>query len=71
MQTIVGEGVHLHVFLLIVVRILAPGNGYTGGHSWTQDYTGNSPASSTVMYKIKDPLNNTGKHVHITHQYQY
>lgn len=47
--------------MLTFDRILAPGNGYTGGHSWTQDYTGNSPASSAVMYQITDPVNNTGK----------
>ncbi|KUJ12934.1 cellulase-domain-containing protein [Mollisia scopiformis] len=44
--------------------IIAPGNGYTGGHSWTQEYTGNSPASSTVMYKITDPINNTAFDIH-------
>ncbi|KAH8672843.1 glycoside hydrolase superfamily [Tricladium varicosporioides] len=44
--------------------ILAPGNGYTGGHSWTQDYSGNSPASSAVMYKITDPVNNTAFDIH-------
>jgi endoglucanase len=44
--------------------ILAPGNGYTGGHSWTQDYSGNSPASSAVMYEITDPINNTAFDIH-------
>ncbi|KAN0101437.1 glycoside hydrolase family 5 protein [Hyaloscypha variabilis] len=44
--------------------IIAPGNGYTGGHSWTQSYTGNSPASSAVMYKITDPVNNTALDIH-------
>lgn len=44
--------------------IIAPGNGYTGGHAWTQDYTGNSPASSAVMYKIQDPINNTAFDIH-------
>lgn len=44
--------------------ILAPGNGYTGGHSWTQSYAGNSPASSEVMYKIQDPINNTAIDIH-------
>ncbi|KIM98529.1 glycoside hydrolase family 5 protein [Oidiodendron maius Zn] len=44
--------------------ILAPGNGYTGGHSWTQDYTGNSPASSAVMYMITDPKNNLAFDIH-------
>ena len=41
-------------------RILAPGGGWTGGHSWTESYTGNSPANSEVMFKITDPVNNTG-----------
>lgn len=44
--------------------ILAPGNGYTGGHSWTTAWTGNSPASSDVMYKLTDPLNNTAFDIH-------
>jgi len=44
--------------------IIAPGNGYTGGHSWTTAYTGNSPASSDVMYKITDPINNTAFDIH-------
>ncbi len=44
--------------------IIAPGNGYTGGHSWTQSYTGNSPASSTVMQMITDPVNNTAFDIH-------
>lgn len=44
-------------------RILAPGNGWTGGHSWVESYPGNSPASSEVMHKIVDPANNTGTYV--------
>ncbi|TAQ84851.1 hypothetical protein B7494_g6824 [Chlorociboria aeruginascens] len=44
--------------------IIAPGNGYTGGHSWTQSYSGNSPASSAVMYQITDPANNTAFDIH-------
>jgi len=44
--------------------IIAPGNGYTGGHSWTQNYTGNSPPSSAVMQKITDPVNNTAFDIH-------
>ncbi|KAL5328087.1 hypothetical protein ACEPPN_005795 [Leptodophora sp. 'Broadleaf-Isolate-01'] len=44
--------------------VLAPGNGWTGGHSWVQAYTGNSPASSEVMYKITDPVNNTAFDIH-------
>ena len=46
--------------LLTPGSIIAPGNGWTGGHSWTGSYTGNSPASSEVMFKITDPVNNTG-----------
>lgn len=44
--------------------IIAPGNGYTGGHSWTQSYPGNSPASSDVMFMITDPLHNTAFDIH-------
>jgi len=42
--------------------ILAPGNAWTGGHSWTQEsqYT----ASSDVMYKLFDPLFNTALDIH-------
>jgi endoglucanase len=35
--------------------IIAPGNSWTGGHSWMK---GSDPSGAT-MYKIKDPLNNT------------
>ena len=38
--------------------IIAPGNGYTGGHSWTQASQGDAP-SSDYLYMICDPLNNT------------
>ncbi|TVY27073.1 Endoglucanase [Lachnellula hyalina] len=44
--------------------IIAPGNGYTGGHSWTQDYAGNSPASSAVLGNLTDPANNTAFDIH-------
>ncbi|TVY86823.1 Endoglucanase, partial [Lachnellula willkommii] len=44
--------------------IIAPGNGYTGGHSWTQNYTGNSPASSAVLGNLTDPVNNTAFDIH-------
>lgn len=44
--------------------IIAPGNGYTGGHSWTTAYTGNSPASSAVMQNLVDPINNTAIDIH-------
>lgn len=43
--------------------ILAPGNGYTGGHSWTQSTGGNDP-NSEWLYKLTDPLNNTAMDVH-------
>lgn len=38
--------------------ILAPGNGYTGGHSWNQSAGGDAP-SADYMYMIRDPINNT------------
>ncbi|KAL0576560.1 hypothetical protein V5O48_005424 [Marasmius crinis-equi] len=40
--------------------ILAPGNSWTGGHSWTQ---GDDP-SSALLFQLVDPLNNTGIDVH-------
>ena len=43
--------------------ILAPGNGYTGGHSWTQASQGDDP-SSDYLYKLHDPLRNTAIEVH-------
>lgn len=43
--------------------ILAPGNGYTGGHSWLQSAGGDEP-SGDYLYKIKDPLNNTAIDIH-------
>ncbi|KDN34543.1 hypothetical protein RSAG8_12367, partial [Rhizoctonia solani AG-8 WAC10335] len=43
--------------------ILAPGNGYTGGHSWLESSQGNEP-SGDYMYKLSDPLNNTAIEVH-------
>ncbi|KAJ3566266.1 hypothetical protein NP233_g7107 [Leucocoprinus birnbaumii] len=44
--------------------ILAPGNGFTGGHSWTQ-VTGNGAApSSEFMNKLVDPLKNTAIDIH-------
>jgi hypothetical protein len=44
--------------------ILAPGNGYTGGHVWTQSSQGDDP-SSEWLGMIKDPINNTGKNISI------
>ncbi|CAE6531591.1 unnamed protein product [Rhizoctonia solani] len=43
--------------------ILAPGNGYTGGHSWLESSQGNEP-SGDYMHKLSDPLNNTAIEVH-------
>ncbi|PSR99209.1 endoglucanase 1 [Coniella lustricola] len=46
--------------------VLAPGNGWTGGHAWTE-YTGtlgdNAP-SSEYIYKITDPANNWAVDIH-------
>ena len=39
--------------------ILAPGNSWTGGHSWTE---GSDP--STQLTKLKDPENNTAFDIH-------
>jgi hypothetical protein len=38
------------------ISIIAPGNSWTGGHSWMEG----SDSSGATMFKIKDPLNNTG-----------
>lgn len=43
--------------------ILAPGNGFTGGHSWTQASQGNAP-SSEFMARLRDPLHNLAIEVH-------
>jgi len=45
--------------------ILAPGNGYTGGHSWTQ-ITGaaNNAPSSEYLNKLVDPIKNTAMDIH-------
>ena len=45
--------------------ILAPGNGFTGGHSWTQvtGAAGDAP-SSDFMNMLVDPLNNTAIDIH-------
>ncbi|KAF8157147.1 endoglucanase 1 [Crassisporium funariophilum] len=45
--------------------ILAPGNGFTGGHSWTQltGAAGEAP-SSDFLNKMVDPLHNTAIDVH-------
>ncbi|ERS98715.1 endoglucanase 1 [Sporothrix schenckii ATCC 58251] len=41
--------------------ILAPGNSWTGGHSWTQ---GGAEASSQWLNKLQDPSNNTAIDIH-------
>lgn len=43
--------------------IIAPGNGYTGGHSWTQSSQSDAP-SSDYLYMLHDPLNNTAMDIH-------
>ncbi|KAJ7246944.1 endoglucanase 1 [Mycena rebaudengoi] len=43
--------------------ILAPGNGFTGGHSWSQITFGDEP-SSDFMFKLVDPLKNTAIDIH-------
>jgi endoglucanase len=40
--------------------ILAPGNSWTGGHSWTQ---GSDP-SSALLQKLNDPIKNTAIDIH-------
>lgn len=42
--------------------ILMPGNSWSGGHAWNEDY-GAQP-NSEVMHKFVDPLNNTAIDVH-------
>ncbi|MCJ1295144.1 hypothetical protein MMC34_006705 [Xylographa carneopallida] len=43
--------------------IIAPGNGYTGGHAWCQSSQGDEP-SANELYKIRDPINNTAIDIH-------
>ncbi len=43
--------------------IIAPGNGYTGGHAWLQYSQGDEP-SGNYMYKLHDPLKNTAMDIH-------
>jgi len=43
--------------------ILAPGNGFTGGHSWTQVSQGDDP-SSDFFGNLTDPLHNTAIDIH-------
>ncbi|KAG6899639.1 hypothetical protein C0993_008416 [Termitomyces sp. T159_Od127] len=44
--------------------ILAPGNGFTGGHSWTQITGNNDAPSSDFMNMLRDPLNNLAIDIH-------
>ncbi|KAG6865571.1 hypothetical protein C0991_001330 [Blastosporella zonata] len=44
--------------------ILAPGNGWTGGHSFTQVTGSGDLPSSDFMNKLKDPLHNTAIDIH-------
>jgi endoglucanase len=43
--------------------ILAPGNGYTGGHAWPQSSQGDEP-SGDYLYKLHDPIENTAMDIH-------
>jgi len=43
--------------------ILAPGNGYTGGHVWNTTAQGDAP-SADYLYMIRDPINNTAIDIH-------
>ncbi|KAG6811231.1 hypothetical protein H0H92_008448 [Tricholoma furcatifolium] len=44
--------------------ILAPGNGWTGGHSWTQVTGANDAPSSEYMNKLVDPIHNLALDIH-------
>lgn len=44
--------------------ILAPGNGFTGGHAWTQTTGAGDAPSSEFMNKLSDPIRNTAMDVH-------
>ncbi|KAG9239318.1 putative endoglucanase 1 [Amylocarpus encephaloides] len=44
--------------------ILAPGNSWSGGHSFTQSWAGYSPSSADALVKLKDPLSNTAIDIH-------
>ncbi|KAK4541904.1 hypothetical protein LTR36_007268 [Oleoguttula mirabilis] len=43
--------------------IIAPGNGYTGGHVWNTTSQGDAP-SADYLYKLHDPINNTAIDIH-------
>ncbi|KAF4616373.1 hypothetical protein D9613_008260 [Agrocybe pediades] len=44
--------------------ILAPGNGFTGGHSWNQTTGANDAPSSEFLNTLVDPLHNTAIDIH-------
>lgn len=44
--------------------ILAPGNGYTGGHSWNASTCSTCDPSSEWLQKLTDPANNTAIDIH-------
>jgi hypothetical protein len=44
--------------------ILAPGNGFTGGHAWNQTTGSGDAPSSDFLNKLVDPLHNTAIDVH-------
>lgn len=43
--------------------IIAPGNGYTGGHAWNESSQGDAP-SGDYLYKLVDPVGNTAIDIH-------
>jgi endoglucanase len=43
--------------------IAAPGNSYTGGHSWLQSSQNDEP-SANYLNKLRDPINNTAIDIH-------
>jgi endoglucanase len=49
--------------MLIAYQIIAPGNGYTGGHNWNVSAQGDAP-NSQYMYLLKDPINNLAIDIH-------
>jgi endoglucanase len=44
--------------------ILVPGNQWTGGHSWTENWGGDLLPNSDYMYKINDTANNWAIDIH-------
>jgi endoglucanase len=44
--------------------ILVPGNQWTGGHSWTENWGGELLPNSDYMHKIQDPANNWVVDIH-------